>query len=188
MDKTRGRASKVDLLPKSIQDQLHALLRSKQHTQLDILDAINDLIDNEGLDDDLKLSKSGLNRYATRMETVGTRIREARAVSEQWINQLGTNPEGDVSKILIEMVRTITFDSVMKMADSEDVIDAKTIKDLATGIEKLEKAASENQKRELEIRKQMAIEAASSVDTVAKSRGLSADVVAEIKNKILGIA
>ena len=183
----RGRASKIDLLPKSIQDELHALLRSKKHTQLDIVDAVNDLIEAEGLDDDLKLSRSGLNRYASRMEGVGARIREARAVSEQWINQLGTTPEGDVSKILIEMVRTIAFDSVMKLSTEDEPMHPKLIKDLAIGIEKLEKAASENQKRDFEIRKQMATEAAQAVDTVAREQGLSPETIAMITNKILGV-
>lgn len=184
---SRGRASKIDLLPKPIQDALHALLRSKKHTQLDIVDAVNDLIEAEGLDDDLKLSRSGLNRYASRMEGVGARIREARAVSEQWINQLGTTPEGDVSKILIEMVRTIAFDSVMKMSAEDEPMHPKLIKDLAIGIEKLEKAASENQKRDFEIRKQMATEAAEAVDTVAREQGLSPETIAMITNKILGV-
>ncbi|HCN5722303.1 TPA: DUF3486 family protein, partial [Escherichia coli] len=41
---TRGRLSKVDLLPDSIREQLHQMLREKRHTQEEIREAINALI------------------------------------------------------------------------------------------------------------------------------------------------
>ncbi|WP_336845219.1 phage protein Gp27 family protein, partial [Providencia rettgeri] len=71
--KTRGRPSKIDLLPEAIRDQLHALLRDKRHTQEDIRAAVNELIDEAGLPDELKISRTGLNRYASRMETLGAK-------------------------------------------------------------------------------------------------------------------
>lgn len=185
---TRGRASKVDLLPDEIRSALHAMLRDKRHTQTDIREAVNELIDEHGLSDELKLSRSGLNRYASQMEQVGSRIREAREVSKQWIAKLGTEPEGDVSRVLVEMVRTLAFDSVIKMSESGEPLEPKFIKELAIGIERLEKAASESQKRELEIRKQIAAETADAVDNIVKQAGLTADTIADIKRQILGIA
>lgn len=185
---TRGRASKVDLLPDEIRSALHAMLRDKRHTQTDIREAVNELIDEHGLPDELKLSRSGLNRYASNMEQVGSRIREAREVSKQWVAKLGAEPEGDVSRVLVEMVRTLAFDSVIKMSESEKPLEPKFIKELAIGIERLEKAASESQKRELEIRKQIAAETADAVDSIVKQAGLTADTIADIKRQILGIA
>lgn len=185
---TRGRPSKVDLLPDEIRSALHAMLRDKRHTQADIRTAVNELIDEHGLPDDLKLSRSGLNRYASSMETVGSRIREAREVSKQWIAKLGTEPEGDVSRVLVEMVRTLAFDSVIKMSESGKPLEPKFIKELAIGVERLEKAASESQKRELEIRKQIAIEAADAAETIVTQAGLTAATAADIKRQILGIA
>lgn len=185
---TRGRASKVDLLPDEIRSALHAMLRDKRHTQTDIRAAVNQLIDDYGLPSDLKLSRSGLNRYASTMETVGSRIREAREVSKQWVAKLGTEPEGDVSRVLVEMVRTLAFDSVIKMSESNTPLEPKFIKELAIGVERLEKAASESQKRELEIRKQIAIEAADAAETIVTQAGLTAATAADIKRQILGIA
>lgn len=71
---TRGRPSKVDLLPQHIKDELNKLLRDKSMTQQDIRAAINELIDEHGLSDDMKLSRTGLNRYATRMEDVAQKF------------------------------------------------------------------------------------------------------------------
>ncbi|EMX4733867.1 DUF3486 family protein, partial [Escherichia coli] len=66
--KTRGRASKVDLLPENVRKTLHEMLRDKAIPQARILEEINALIEDAGLQDEMKLSRSGLNRYATNVE------------------------------------------------------------------------------------------------------------------------
>ena len=37
---TRGRPSKIDLLPDAVREQLHQMLRDKRHTQEEIREAI----------------------------------------------------------------------------------------------------------------------------------------------------
>jgi hypothetical protein len=71
---TRGRPSKIDLLPDGVRDQLHQMLREKRHTQEEIREAINELIDGHNLPEDMKLSRTGLNRYASRMEEFGPKF------------------------------------------------------------------------------------------------------------------
>lgn len=186
--KTRGKPSKVHQLPENIKAKLDQLLRDGKLTQSAILEKVNALIEEAGLDDEDKLSKSGINRYSTNMQTVGQRISEARAVSEQWVAKLGDKPSGDVSKILIEMVRTIAFDSVLDASNSDEPVHPKFIKDLAIGIEKLEKAATESTKREKEIRQAFAEEAAALVETAAAQAGLTSAGANAIKREILGIA
>ncbi|HBA56949.1 DUF3486 family protein [Alteromonas macleodii] len=186
--RTRGKPSKIDQLPDDIKSELIELLRDKSVTQTEVLERVNTLIREAGLPEEEHISRSGLNRYATRMATVGSRIQEAREVSKQWVDQLGGKPTGEVSKVLIEMVRTLAFDQVLKMSESGEIVEPKFIKDLAVGVEKLEKAATESTKREKEIRKAMAEEAAERAAEVAKAAGLTADGAAQIKREILGIA
>jgi hypothetical protein len=186
--RTRGKPSKIDQLPDDIKSELIELLRDKSVTQTEVLERVNTLIREAGLPKEEHISRSGLNRYATRMATVGSRIQEAREVSKQWVDQLGGKPTGEVSKVLIEMVRTLAFDQVLKMSESGEIVEPKFIKDLAVGVEKLEKAATESTKREKEIRKAMAEEAAERAAEVAKAAGLTADGAAQIKREILGIA
>ncbi|HED4401077.1 TPA: DUF3486 family protein, partial [Pasteurella multocida] len=92
---TRGRASKVDLLPPNIKTQLAMMLRDKQYSQAQILEEINDLIRDCGLDERYLLSRTGLNRYANRMEKLGAKIRQAREVAEIWTKQFGEMPQTD---------------------------------------------------------------------------------------------
>lgn len=185
--KKRGKVSKVDLLPTDIKAKLDELLRDGKLFQKDILIVVNELIEDAGLGEEATLSSAGINRYSTQMHTAGQRIKEARAVSEQWVAQLGDKPTGDVSKILIEMVRTIAFDSVLKASESEEPMQPKMIKDLSLGIANLEKAANEGMKREKEIKKAFAEEAAKEVDNVVSQAGLTKEFAEDIKSKILGL-
>lgn len=183
--KGRGRRSKVHKLPADIKNTLDELLRNGRMTQQDILREVNALAKAAGAD---TLSRSGLNRYSTKMEQMGSRIREAREVSDAWISKLGTEPSGEVSQLLIEMVRTLAFDSVLQHAESDEPLEPKFIKELSIGIEKLEKAAETSQKRELELRKQFAAEAAEQAAEVAASAGMTQAGIDAIKREILGIA
>lgn len=184
---TRGRASKVDLLPEALKDELHKLLRDKSNTQLEVLDAINDLIEDSGLEDEAKLSKSGLNRYAAQMETVGRQIKEAREISKQWAETLGSNAESDVSMITIEMLRSIVFKITMEEANNK-LIDPKDLRNITLSMARLEGAAATSQKRMIEARKEFAEEASKEIEALGKSEGLTDETVQLFKNKILGIA
>lgn len=183
--KTRGRRSHIQQLPAEVKTELDALLRDGRMTQQDILREVNALVAAHGAP---PISRSGLNRYATRMEQVGARIREAREVAEVWVAKLGTEPTGEVSQILLETVKTIAFDSVMKFSESEEPMPPKLIKELAIGIERLEKATELNQKRELELRKQIASEAADTTEKALANKGLTRDTIDTIKREILGLA
>ncbi|EAR7071106.1 DUF3486 family protein [Salmonella enterica subsp. enterica serovar Poona] len=186
---TRGRASKIDLLPAEIQRELNALLSDKRHSQADIRAAINELIDKAGLPDGMKLSRSGLNRYAADMETAGAKIREMNAIAEQWTGQIDIEKSGETSKILIQLVRSLAFDVMMKIQTGEGDIDPKGLKELATAIEKLEKSATESTKREREIRLQYAAEAAEAVKEELRGQdGMSEELERSIRRVLLGKA
>ncbi|QBH96796.1 DUF3486 family protein [Limnobaculum zhutongyuii] len=185
---TRGRPSKIDLLPQDIRDQLHHLLRDKRHTQEDIREAVNELIDQNGLGEDMKLSRTGLNRYATRMEEVGARIRQAREISEVWVSKLGEAPTSDVGKMVQELVRTLAYDTTLKLTESPNTVSPKELNQLALFSQRIEQAAMVSHKREKDIRAAFAAEAADVAGKAARSAGLSKETVNTIKRQILGIA
>lgn len=142
--------SSIDRLPPDILQGLQALLRDSRVTQLEATRRINDILESEGHPE--RLSKSAVNRYALRMNEVGAKLRQSREVAQMWIGKLGAEPQGEVGKLLNEMVRTLAFEVTMKMAEGDEPIEPKMLKDMAIAIERLEKAASENTKREEEIR------------------------------------
>lgn len=115
---TRGRASKVDLLPPNIKTQLAMMLRDKHLSQAQILEEINDLIRDCGLDDSYQLSRTGLNRYASRMEQMASKIRNAREVAEIWTKQFGEAPQSDIGKLLMEIVKNLAFETSIGMSEN----------------------------------------------------------------------
>ncbi|WP_244595876.1 DUF3486 family protein, partial [Escherichia coli] len=149
---TRGRLSKVDLLPDSIREQLHQMLREKRHTQEEIREAINALIDEHNLPEEMQLSRTGLNRYAIRMEKVGAKIRASREMAEVWAAKLGSAPTSDVGKLLMEFVKTLAFETSMSMAEDDKPVAPKALGQLALVAQRLEAAAMTSHKREKAIR------------------------------------
>lgn len=184
-----ARPSTIEQLPPDILEQLQALLRDPRVSQMDTTARINAILEERG---EKPVSKSAVNRYSQRMEEVGDRLRQSRAVAEMWIAKLGAQPQGQVGHLVNELLRTLAFDLTLTMQQGEIDIDsapevAKMLKDMAIAMEKLEKAASENVKREQEIKQQARQEAAEVAAKVAKQGGLSADSVQELRRAILGV-
>jgi len=145
--------STIDRLPDDVREKLQELLRDPRVTQLEATARINEILEGEGHPE--RLSKSAVNRYAVRMEEVGKKLRETREIAQMWIGKLGAEPQGEVGKLLNEMVRTLAFRAAMSASDAEDdAIDPRLLKSLAVSVYRLEKAASENQQLEEKIRKQ----------------------------------
>lgn len=185
---TRGKASKVDLLPDDIQKTLIAGLRDKSISQTDLLDSINQMIESAGLPDDMQLSRSGLNRYSTKMEEVGARIRQAQEVSKQWTAELGDKPTTDTGKILREIIRTLGFEvgAAMMEGDAEN-ISPKALNQLALLTNRLEDAETKGLKREKEIKLAFAEQKAQEMEEELRGvDGMSAQLEDKIRNILLG--
>jgi hypothetical protein len=180
-----ARPSTIEQLPPDILEQLQALLRDPRVSQMDATAEINAILQQMGHPE--RVSKSAVNRYSQRMEEVGSRLRQSRAVAEMWIGKLGAEPQGKVGHLLNEIVRTLAFESAMHFAEGEDPIDPKSLKELAIAVHRLEQAAGDAVKREKEIREQVQKEAAEVAAKVAKQGGLSADSVQELRRAILGV-
>ncbi|HAS3198626.1 TPA: DUF3486 family protein [Vibrio cholerae] len=191
MQVASNRKSKVELLPEEIRNTLNVFIRSGNMTQKDILEAVNQMIDDAGLGDDAKLSRTGFNRYAKRMEEMGQRLRQSREVAEVWVSKLGEAPTSDVGKLLQEFVRTMAFDTSMKMmeqSDGEDgeVISPKALGQLALVVQRIETAAMTSMKREKEIRDALLEEQRQKLEKLESKAGVTKETLSTIR-EALGI-
>jgi hypothetical protein len=184
---TRGRGSKIEQLPDAVKSLLNAMLRDQQYTQQDILDEVNTQLEAMGADDE-KISRSGLNRYATRMAAIGKKMQERQAAANALTSKLGEVPQGDIGKLLINITQSLAFDILSDAAEGDDPASLGMLKDLSLLIRRLESANMDSLKREKEIRKAFAEEAANAAEEIAKGAGLSREAIRTIKNEILGIA
>ncbi len=178
--------SSIDRLPDDVRDRLQELLRDPRVTQLEATLRINEILERDGHPE--RISKSALNRYAVKMEEVGSKLRQAREISHMWIGKLGAEPQGEVGKLLNEMVRSLAFEATMNMAEGADPVEPKALKDMAIAIERLERASSENVKREEEIRKQTLQEAAAAIGEAARAQGMDEAHARFWREKVLGVA
>lgn len=185
---TRGRGSKIEQLPEEVKGFLNAMLRDKQYSQQEILAEVNTQLDELGLPEDEQISKSGLNRYASKMAKIGKRMQETHATAEAWVAKLGEKPTGDIGKLLINMTQTMAFELAESAMGEEEPASLGMIKELALTVQRLEKTRTDSIKNEKEIRKAFAEEAADKAGSIAKAAGLTKQAVQTIKNEILGIA
>lgn len=112
------RKSSIETLPPDILEQLQALLRDPRCTQLDVVARINTLLAEKGHED--RVSKSSLNRYSMRMDRVGEKLQQSRAMAEMWIAKLGAQPQGQVGHLINEILRTLAFDMSLQLQDITD--------------------------------------------------------------------
>ena len=187
-DKTRGRASKIDLLPSALKSQLTLMLRDKKLSQAKILAEINQLVLDAGLSDAHCLSRSGLNRFSTRMEEMSSRIRESREMAEIWTKQLGEQPQTDIGKLLMEFVKNMAFETSLDMSEGKLEASPEALGQLSLVIHRIEQSQTISDKREREIRKEMAQQAAETAVKIVTQAGLSGETVSEVRRQILGLS
>lgn len=191
--------SSIDRLPEDILERLQELLRDPRVTQCETTRRINAILaaqsESGQLPEDApeRLSKSAINRYKLRMDKVGNRMKESREMAQMWIAKLGAAPQGKVGLLVNEILRTLSFD--MALVLQEGKIDADSapavvdmLKGLALTMQRLEKASSENVKREEEIRKKALAEAADIAGTTAKLAGISDETIKVIRRDVLRMA
>jgi hypothetical protein len=188
----RNRASTIQQLPPDILEQLHELLRDPRVTQMEATREINELLASLGMEDK-QVSKSAVNRYKVSMDQAGAKLQQSRQVAEMWIARLGSQPQGKVGLLVNELLRNIAFELTMKLQDgfvTEENMPGviESIKHLSLTMQRLEKAAADNVKREADVRKAAAAEAADVAEKALSGQGMSRDSVDLIKREILGIA
>lgn len=185
------RPSSIDTLPPDVLDALQAWLRDPAITQIEAVDRTNALLEEIGIEK--RVTKSSLNRYAMRMEEAGAKLRQSREIAAMWIGKLGAQPQGQVGHLVNEMLRTLAFDMAMKLQDGEVTEESMPatidmLKDLSLSVIRLEKAASENVKREAEIREQERAKAAEAAATTARKAGVSDETIERIRRDVLRMA
>lgn len=180
-----ARASSIEQLPADILEQLQTLLRDPRVSQLDATAQINAILEQEGTDD--RVSKSAVNRYAVKMQEVGAKLQQSRELASMWIGKLGAAPQGQVGKLINEIIRTMAFDTAMHMSEGEEPVAPKMLAQLALAVQRLESAANMNEEREKAIRVEAAKDAAATAEKSMVSQGMSQKAIDSIKKEILGL-
>ena len=171
-----SRKSTIKQLDPRIKAEVDAAIREDRATIDDIVAIVHAL----GGD----ASRSAVGRYKQRAEEQMKRYREAQEVAKVWIGKLQTDPEGDVGRLLAEMLRTTAFQTIgdLDAGTPQDIMFlGKALKDLAS-------ADTLTANRIMVVRREAAKEAAVVAVKEAKGAGLSDEAAEMIRKKILGVA
>ena len=178
--------SRIQQLPAELKDRLDELLRAGV-PQKEILARLEPLFQASGT---TPISRSGLNRYATRMEAMGRRIREAREAAAVWTAKLGETPTANVGSYTLEMLRTLVCDLTLQ---TEDDLDVEKLQGIALTLQRIERASKLNADRERAIRKEVAELAAAEAEKAAKAETekaghvLPPEALRAIREQVYGI-
>lgn len=181
------RKSSITQLDPAIREELDKLLREDRFTIREVVQHLQTL----GAD----VSRSAVGRYHKQFDQIGKRMRESREIAAVWAQKIGNEPQGDIGRVVMEMLRTLAFDVTLELTkDDEKTGEAKALLDpgaigaLALAMQRLESATKTSFERELKARKAALEDAAKVVEKIAAKGGMTAKTREEIKNGILGIA
>jgi hypothetical protein len=177
-----ARKSTIQQLDPRLQEALNELLREGRHTLDDILTKLAEL--NAGK---APVSRSALGRYAARAEEQMKRYREAQEVAKVWVDKLESEPNGDVARLIPEMLRSVAFQTLGSIGEREESAGAQEVMFLAKAVKDLASADKLTTERILTIRQEVAKRAAVEAVKQAKASGLSDEAADLIRQKILGV-
>ena len=100
------------------------------------------------------VSRSALGRYAQKAEAQMQRYREAQEVAKVWVDKLEAEPQGDVARLLPEMLRSVAFQTLGAMSERDDAVDAQEVMLLAKALDHLSKTSKAQLEVELKLRQE----------------------------------
>jgi hypothetical protein len=187
-----SRASSIDQLPDEIRSEI-GRLRTQGVTIDRILEHLRSLYGKAP-------SRSALGRHVRGLDAMAEKMRRSRDVATALVRELGDAPESTAARVNIEMLHSLMLDVQMRSADGEEIDeDAQAAQRgnpmgvmlLAKALDHLTKASRTNEDfiKATEARTEARVkkEAATRVEAVGKERGISREVMEDIKAGIFGV-
>ena len=172
-----GRRSTVAALPAELVQACNGLIREGR-TIAEILQALQALGAN--------VSRSAVGRYVKGARDAMEKYRQAQEVAKVWVDKLEAEPGGDVARLLPEMLRVVAWQSLSELGEAQQPVKAMALKDLA-GANKTHVDVELQLRRLREQVRSRADAAAREVESMTRQAGMSDELVASIRQRILGV-
>lgn len=176
-----GNTSSLETLPEEVKEAYFSLIR-KGRTINDICAWLADMGEER--------SRSAVGRHVKNAKAQMEKYKQAQAVAKTWIGKLEEDPEGDVGRLISEMLRVVAFQQLSDMGEDggETVATPMDIMFIAKAIKEVASADKISADRIFRIRQEVKKEAVKAVEKVAKKGGISKETVEQARREILGIA
>lgn len=178
-----GHRSKIQLLDRSVREELDRMVRDGGFTIDQIVARLRELSGKKSP------GRSAVGVYMKRAREQMQRYRDAQGIAKLWIEQIGEKPDGDVQRLLSEMLRSIAYQTIGEVGDRALDGDAspKELMLLARAIRDLAHSDRISLDRELLIRRQTAEKAAKVTQELMTSVGLDEEQARFWREKVLGV-
>lgn len=189
----RGRLSGIELLPEEATPIIAwaaEQLRDRDRTQLDIYQEffakLEDLRREHHGELDFPIpSFSAFNRHAIKLATLSRRLDETREIAGTLAKSFDAGASDNLTVIAAEAIKTLIFEVLT--AAGEHGVDPKGAQNLANALRAAAQAQGISTARRQKVEKEFAKDVETAVDTVAKQKGMTAEVAEAIKAQILGV-
>jgi hypothetical protein len=175
-----GRKSTIKKLDPRIREAVDAAIRDGRAT----IDELVELIERHGGE----ASRSAVGRYVKNTKAQMEKFRQAKEIAKVWVGKIDEDPDGDVGRLISEMLRTVAFQTISNFDDSEEGASAGELMFIAKAIKELAQADKLSADREINIRREFAKKAAEAIENSEAVSGMTRKTVDAIKREILGLA
>ncbi|MFM2329918.1 MAG: hypothetical protein RLZZ494_2021 [Pseudomonadota bacterium] len=138
-----ARRSSIEDLPQETQERLAELIREGW-----TIDEITKVLTDMGA----QVSRSSVGRYMQRQSMAMLRYQEAQAVAKVWVDRIEAEPDGDVARLLPQMLSAVAFTTIDSMSDAEQGAEAMDVMLMARAIKDISGAKMSQAQLELKMR------------------------------------
>ncbi len=180
-----GRQSTIDKLPGELRELFNRLVRDG-HTIVQITEKLNEL--------DADVTQSAIGRSVKVAREQMKVYKDAQEVAGVWVQDLHENPKGDVGMLLAEMLKSLAYQSLSQMAESNQAAHAageipKPTKPmdlmlLAKTVKDLEATSKQSIERREKIKQLVLADAVKKTREVGTRLGVSPETLKEIEHQL----
>ena len=181
----------IHYYPPEIRAAIDRLLKRGGRTLDELLDIIRTEHGTQILEDGNEpLSRSTLGRYSVEFEKTVQDMREGNDMSRAWVSELGHAPDGDVGRMLVQMLQSLSVKSLVAMRNAEK-LDLKSLVGYAVAAQKLASADQTQVQRAKilkdEARKELLAEQEQKLKNAKTSGLITEETLAMIRKQIYGL-
>lgn len=191
--KGRGQLSAIERLPPEcdpIIEWAEEQLRDRERTQTEIYEEfflkMQQLqAEHRGELEFTIPSFSAFNRHSIKLAILTRRMEQTSEIAQAVGKNFDASKSDNLTVIAAEAIKTLVFELIT--AGGEAGFTPKGAKELADALRSAAQAQSVSTARRTKVEKEFKAEVEKAVDTVAKTKGMSADTAEAIKSQILGV-
>lgn len=174
-----ARKSSIEQMPQPIVDAVNQLIRENKHSIDDIVAWLQEKGETA--------SRSAVGRYVKGARETMKKYAQAQEVAKVWLNKLEAEPDGDVSRLLPEMLRVVAFQTLTNMGEADADTSAQELMFLGRAIKDVNSASRITADYELKMRevreserKKILAEQKAKLDELGKTGAVAPEVLEQV--------